>query len=86
MELRGSGTLINCQGVETAVHYSFEVHQEVVRLPGGPAALGAAHSRGRITGPSGTHFPDGEYRLRTAEGRVLRIQRLVPEWHILASP
>lgn len=76
----GDGTLIESQGRETAVRYSFDVHTEIVRLPGGVSALGCAHSQGTITGPAGVPFPDDEYRLRTAEGTVLRVQRLVPEW------
>lgn len=84
-QLKGDGTLIDGQGVETAVHYSFDVHRELVHLQGGRAAFGRAHAQGTITGPPGVRFPDGEYRLRIADGQALRIQRLAPLWYILAS-
>lgn len=82
----GDGTLIDSQGTETAVHYALDIRQEAVRQPGLPPALARAHSRGTITAAPGVHFPDGFYQLRTADGQALRIQRLSPDWHILASP
>ena len=84
-QLEGDGVLIDGQGRETAVRYSFDVRTEIAHHPAGYAAFGLSNSQGTITGPAGVRFPDGQYRLRTADGQVLRVQRLVPEWHILAS-
>ena len=84
-QLEGEGVLIDSQGRETAVRYSFDIHRETVPLPGGPSAIGRSHSQGTITGPAAARFPDGQYRLRTADGQVLRVQRLLPEWRLLAS-
>ena len=81
----GDGTLIDSHGAETPVHYTLGLRQEVVHQPGLPPALGRAHSRGTIAAAPGVHFPDGFYRLRTADGQALRMQRLFPEWYILAS-
>ena len=84
-QLEGEGVLIDSQGRETAVRYSFDVRTEIAHHPAGHAAFGRSHSQGTITGPAAARFPDGQYRLRTADGQVLRVQRLLPEWRLLAS-
>lgn len=87
--LEGEGSLQ--AGTLTApampVKYSLVIRRIANRTrPGLPPPPPRLEGRGTVTSLSGTELEDGRYILTTADGRGVRLQKLGPDWIIVAPP
>jgi hypothetical protein len=85
--LADAGTLSDGDGTARAVHFKFDIVQELVTGPGGQQALGKARTRGgNVSADDGQTINEGIYRLVDSNGKALRVQKLGMQWFLLSPP
>ena len=69
-----------------AVRYQFTITTETVDEPGIHLVGTEQHGSGRVTSLTGEVFEEGEYRLLTRDGEVLKVLKTkLDQWEILSS-